>query len=104
MKKDPFRRHCPVRHSGFTLERRINRDISFVLRYVQPNVAFLHVCLIDMDLPYFWGLFGLRLYFCLSCGRYIGFDNSRYESICWLCEDELEQDLCDHELLASEEA
>jgi hypothetical protein len=92
MKKNLFGRHCPVRHSGSKLEIRASSDISFVLRYVDSDCAYLSVCLVDSDLRYFWSLFGFRLYFCLACGRFIGFDNSHYESICWLCEDELEDD------------
>jgi hypothetical protein len=50
------------------------------------------VCLVDSKLQYFWSLFGLRLYFCLVCVSFIGFDNGRSESICWVCETELEED------------
>jgi hypothetical protein len=104
MKKDVFGCHCAVRHSGFRIEHRVSKDISFVLHYFSPDVAAIFVYLVDRELLYFCTLFGFRLYFCLSCGRYIGIDNSRYESICWLCEDELREDLGDLELLASEEA
>lgn len=59
---------------------------------MRPDCADFLVCLVDSDLSYFWSLFGLRLYFCLACGSFIGFDNSRSESICWICESELEND------------
>jgi hypothetical protein len=92
MKEDLHGRHCRVRPSGFVLERRINRDISFVWRYARPDSAYFLVCLVDSDLSYYWSLFSLRLYFCLVCGSFIGFDNSRSESVCWVCESELEDD------------
>lgn len=92
MKEDLHGRHCRARPSGFVLERRVSRDTGFVWRYVRPDCADLLVCLVDSELSYYWSLFGLRLYFCLACGSFIGFDNSRSESICWVCESELEND------------
>jgi hypothetical protein len=90
--KDYMRgRHCHVRPSAFVLERGVRRDASFVWRYVRPDCADFLVCLVDSELRFFWSLFGLRLYFCLACGSFIGFDNSRSQSICWVCEDELEK-------------
>jgi hypothetical protein len=92
-KKEDLRdRHCRVRPSGFVIERRVSRDVSFVWHYLRPDCAYFLVCQVDSDLSYFWSLFGLRLYFCLACGSFIGFDNSRYDSICWVCASELENE------------
>ena len=36
----------------------------------------------------------------VETGRYIGLNSSHYESICWLCDDEFEEDLAGLEIFA----
>jgi hypothetical protein len=102
MKKDLLgKKHCPVRPSGFDLERRLGKDNVLVLHYLRKDKAVFVFRYLDSGLDVLssmivsgsCNLFGFQVYFCLACGRFIGFDNSRDESICWLCEGELEDDM-----------
>ena len=91
MKEDLRGRHCPVHHSGADVSKRVSEDIEFTLNYINEGLAILDVGLIVVG-GVRLGLFGFRMYFCVCCGSFIGFDNSCSEGVCWICEAELEND------------
>ena len=94
-------RHCLVRSSGYEVERIVDEDDVFLLHYIRKDNAVFVFQYLDSSLEVLWSmiishlsnLFGFSVYFCLACGRFIGFDNSRFQSVCWLCEGEFEDDM-----------
>jgi hypothetical protein len=84
--KDLFTRHASCRGAGSEVASVVMEGVRFILKYKRSECADFIVGL-DFGKNYF-ALFGFRVSFCLSCGRFLGF-GSRYE-VCWICEDEYE--------------
>jgi hypothetical protein len=65
------------------------RGVSFREVYSLPEVFLLSSRGLWLW-SVFLGLFDFPfpLYFCCVCGRFIGFDSSCSESICWICKSE----------------
>jgi hypothetical protein len=87
--KDLFARHTPVRNVGSLVWKKIADDTAFTLNYISRNKATLSVMLSFGSSKLLIPLYSLGLFFCLACGRFLGF-GTRYE-LCWICESELEQ-------------
>jgi hypothetical protein len=90
MAKDKFGcKHLPVRHAGYKYSIKAIEDVSFILQYERPEYALFFVGL-DVGAKESFVLFGYRLSLCLNCGRFTHF-GVEY-GVCWVCEDELEDD------------